>query len=368
VAAFALVAWAAAAEAVELRLRPQCTPTARLVTVADLAEIEPADGPLAEKLAEVKLFPAPVRGKKRVVRAGELMELLTLRGFDLQDIRFGGSELVSIESPRFERLAPASPAQQRLPASEIARASDEVRTAVAGFLRKQDAAEAPWAVELNLSPQQAERVLSSAEPLHIRCDDAPQAGRRTFFVSGRGPRPEEEFAVEADLWQAASVVVARRDLARGERLTAADVRLQTADRRGSRTVAVASLEDAVGKELTRGVPADQPLPADAVRSPRLVERGEIVTVYAYNSGVRVRIAARAREDGGQGDLVLIESLENRKTYYARVSGVQTVEVYAQAARARSEAAPPAPSGARPNEAGPGPTLSAESKAQGGVRG
>lgn len=360
----ATLAWAAAASAVEVRLNTECVPEARLVTLGDVADISPLDDPQAERLAAVKLFPAPVRGKKRVVRIGELMELLTLRGFEVQEIRFTGSDVVSIESPQMVRSAPALPAQHRLSASEAARACDEVKQAVAKYLASQGGDDAPWAVELSLSPQQAEQILSGKEPLKVSSEVGPKAGRQTFLISGRGSQPAEPLSIDAEIWQTPSIVVATRDLARGERLTAADVKLQMADRRSTRTAAVGSLEQAVGKELTRGVPEGQPIPSDSVRSPRLVQRGEIVTVYAHNAGVRVRIAARAREDGGQDDLVLIESIENRKTYYGRVTGVQTVEVYAQAQRARgNDPAPPAAPAA-----GKSPEFSAERKQQGGARG
>lgn len=364
------IAWAllvGLAGAVEVRLRTECVPESRLVTLADLADISPLDGDASERLAAVKLFPAPVRGKKRLIRVGELMEVLTLRGFEVRDIRFTGSDTVSIESPQAVRLVPNSPAQQRLPASEIARASDAVKQAVAKHLADITGDDTPWAVELSVSPRAAEQILSGKEALRVRTEAEPKAGRHTFFVSGRGARPEDELTVEAEIWQTPSIVVASRELARGERLTVADVKLQTADRRSARTAGLASLENAVGKELTRGVPAGQPIPADAVRSPRLVQRGEIVTVHAHNAGVRVRVSARAREDGGQDDLVLIESLENRKTYYARVSGVQTVDVYAQAQRARSSA-PAVPVTTNQDTKDAGSVYSADRKPQGGARG
>ena len=335
---------ATAAEAVEVRLKPTSVPESRLVTLGDIADISPLDDPQAERLSAVKLFPAPVKGKKRLVRVSELMELLTLRGFELREIRFAGSDLVSIESPQTVRPTTISPAQQRITSSEIARAVGEVKQAIVQHLAEDSGDSTPWVVELSLAPLEAERLLSGSGSGKLRVRSAGQltAGRRTFFVSGRGPQPDDALTVEAEIWQTPQIVVATRELARGERLTAADVKLQSADRRSNRTQGVAKLEDAVGKELTRGVTAGQPIPSEAVRSPRLVQRGEIVTVYAHNAGVRVRIAARAREDGGLDDLVLIESLENRKTYYARVSGVQSVDVYAQAQRARSEPAIAAP--------------------------
>ena len=73
---------------------------------------------------------------------------------------------------------------------------------------------------------------------------------------------------------------------------------------------------------------------DALRTPALVRRGDVVTVYARSAGIRVRTAARARDDGSQGDLVSVESLLDRSTFFARVSGIREVEVYARSRASR----------------------------------
>jgi flagella basal body P-ring formation protein FlgA len=55
----------------------------------------------------------------------------------------------------------------------------------------------------------------------------------------------------------------------------------------------------------------------------------VVTVYVRAPGVQVRTAARSRDTGSQGELISVESLENRQTYFARVTGIQEAEVYAR---------------------------------------
>ena len=79
--------------------------------------------------------------------------------------------------------------------------------------------------------------------------------------------------------------------------------------------------------------ADRPLEASHVRAPLLVRKREVVTVVARHGGVRVRTMARARDDGSLGDIVAVESLADRQSYFARVSGVRQVEIYAQSAQA-----------------------------------
>ena len=69
--------------------------------------------------------------------------------------------------------------------------------------------------------------------------------------------------------------------------------------------------------------------SDCLRPPLAVHRGEVVTVYAQSGAIRIRTNARSRDEGSVGELVAVESLLNRSTYYARVSGIREVEVYAR---------------------------------------
>jgi flagella basal body P-ring formation protein FlgA len=81
-------------------------------------------------------------------------------------------------------------------------------------------------------------------------------------------------------------------------------------------------------EVTRGVPAGYALDARFTQRPILIRRGEPVTVYALAAGVRVRTTARSLGQGSRGDLILLESLENRERFSARITGFQRAEVYA----------------------------------------
>ena len=91
---------------------------------------------------------------------------------------------------------------------------------------------------------------------------------------------------------------------------------------------VTSIDAAVGMEARRPIRADAMLSASNLRKPRLVNRGETVSVFARVGGVTVRKLAIAKQDGGLGDLVQVESGPNRERYAARVSGHRELEVYA----------------------------------------
>ncbi len=126
----------------------------------------------------------------------------------------------------------------------------------------------------------------------------------------------------------APIVVALRSLSRGGVIREGDVELQHPAVIDNATY-VHTIEEAIGHELVRAIPAGKPVVTDSLRSPLAVHRGEVVTVYSNSAGIRIRTIGRSREEGSIGELVSVESTLNRSTYYARVSGIREVEVFAR---------------------------------------
>jgi len=326
------------AGAAELRLRPQCTSSGAVVTLSDVAEIFTADRQQADTLAAVELFSAPSPSQQRFVRLREIQDLLILRGINLTEHRFSGSSQVAIhgggEPPRTEAEPPLS-------AAVVHRAILRVQEAIVQYLQQQAGANQPWTVEVDLGPGQARAVSNSTRAISITGGASPWTGTQRFEVTVDAPVHPAQFTVDAQVGTAPAVVVALRSLGRGVVIRDTDVELQRGLPREASTDAFSSLEEVVGKETVRGIPADKVISRDALRAPLLVRRGEIVTVYACSAGIQVRTTARARDDGSLGDLVAVESVHDRSTYFARVDGVREVEVFAHSVRTATAPGEPA---------------------------
>jgi flagella basal body P-ring formation protein FlgA len=133
---------------------------------------------------------------------------------------------------------------------------------------------------------------------------------------------------------AGSIVVAVRPLSRGEIVTAADVMLRPITESARKVAGIGGraiaqrVDEVVGYELTRSISANRPIHVNSLQRRRLVRQGETIQVIARAAGVTVRTTARAMEDGSQGQLITLQSTENREKYSARVTGPQQAEVYA----------------------------------------
>lgn len=264
---------AAGTHGAEIRLHRECQPQTGVLLLGQVAHVDSEHPNEAEALCAVELGPAPAPGTKRFLRVREIQDALDAQGVNLAAHRFSGASQVLVRRP-FD-----SP-------SDLA--------AVEG---------------------------GSAVP--ARRDNS------------RPKRQQQNHQPEADTY-AVSIVKALRTLPRGALLQASDVELvegTPTDRAGKVVQAFGSLDEVVGKETTRAIAPGQVLDAGSLRPPLLVQKGEVVTVYARAAGIQVRTTARARDSGSLGDLVTVESLLDRTKYFARVSAVQEVEVYAGAVSA-----------------------------------
>ena len=317
------------ATAAELRLRAQCSPAGPVVTLGDLAEIEPADARQSAALAAIELFPAPGNGEQRILPIREIQDLLLLRGVNLAEHRFSGSSEVAVQTIV---ARPRSVAVKPIPAAEAQRIKRRVCEALIKFLGEHATTPQTWSVECELSDEQAHLFADPVRPITVTGGSSPWTGLQRFDLTVDGAKGPAHVSLDATVRIVPPVVVARRQLARGAVIRDDDVELQRLAAADKMPGALHTIEEAVGHELVRPVAAGSPVACESLRAPLSVHRGEVVTVYAQSGSIRIRTVARARDEGSVGELVAVESLLNKSTYYARVSGTREVEVYARPAR------------------------------------
>ena len=326
------------ARAAEFVLRAQCETTGPVVTLGDVADVVTANAAEAERLAAIELFPAPPPGRQHFVRQREVQDLLLVRGLNLAEHRFSGASQVAISRAgtpeKTVQEKPVSAATER-------RAKRQLSEAIVKYLNQNAESEQPWSVELQLDEGQSRLVAGVGSEMVVGGGQSPWVGNQRFEVTVTPPgQPPARFGVDAQVALPASVVVASRSLPRGAVLSEADVELQRGASVSGEAQPFGSIDEVVGTETTRAIGAGIVLDRDSVRSPLLIRRSEVITVTAVAGGVRVTTNARAKTDGSLGDLIPVESLHDRATYFARVCGLRQAEVYAGAVKTRHADATP----------------------------
>jgi len=311
----------------ELQVRARCQPRGPIVSLGDVAEVVSADAVEKEKLGQIELFPTPPSGQQRILRARELQDLLCSRGVGSAELRLSGASQ-TIVAGCAEQARSAEP--RPVSSSVMKRAERVVSEAIVKFLEGQVSADETWQVDVKLSDAQARLVPIDGQKIAVRGGQPPWTGAQKFEVASEDAARPGSFAVSAAVLKIPPIVVAARAVGRGDTIRSTDLKLQRAEAGADRADGFHAIEDVAGTEAAQAIPAGAVLQASLVRSPVMVRRGEVVTVYSRAAGIRIRVTARAREDAAMGELVTVESMSDRKTYTARVCGVQEAEVYARA--------------------------------------
>lgn len=121
-------------------------------------------------------------------------------------------------------------------------------------------------------------------------------------------------------------VVLVRGLKKGERVRETDVAL-TAGR--GRPGVVSTIEDAVGKVVTRTISAGSPLLAEQLSEPVVVKKGSMVKLVARVGGVYATTTAKASADASLGEAVTVENLTSGQSIRGVVREAGVVETLSQ---------------------------------------
>ena len=323
------VAIASVSQAAEVHLRRDCRCTGALVTLGDVAEIYSNNPREKAQLAAVELFPAPSAGSSRLVRLREVQDVLTQRGVDLRQCRLSGASSVNVVASAPQTTVRATP--KRNVQGEAESNIVEYLNRVAGF--------AQWQVRLNITGD-LQRAMSGGEQIvRINGGRDPWVGSQRFTIVVSDGTATRDLPIVANVQRAMVVVVPVRALSRGQIIQASDVQLQTIESSANYPNALASIQQAIGQETTRALPANRPMQRGDTRAPLLVTKGSVVTVFARSPGIQVRTSAKALEDGARDDVIKLQRLDDRHEHYvARVVGHKEVEILAGSPRVESPAA------------------------------
>jgi flagella basal body P-ring formation protein FlgA len=317
-----------------------------LILLGDLGDIYSQDDAEIKKLSAIDIVPAPPAGERRYLRTREVQDILATRGLNLRQLRFSGASQVTIVGTLEQAPVKSQAPRKAAPTASPRQVTEAVRKAILLYLQQQSVSKLDWEIKIDLTADQLQVLSASPSPV-VSGGSEPWTGPQQFGMLVTVDGNEQQVDVRAEITLPPAVVVASRSLPRGSLIHAEDVRLQPGVAVQGSARVFQSLEDVIGKEVTRGIVEGQILDDQWVRRPILVHKGEIVTVYARTAGIQIRTTARARDEGSRGEVVMVEALGERKTFFARVTGPQEVDVYAHAASVAADSPEPAASSHKP---------------------
>lgn len=304
-AAFAAIVFlsdAAHADPITLKLAPSVD--GPKITLGDLFTGEAfADNPT---LARVAIGPSPRPGRRSAIEAAWLETTAREHG-------------IAWSKPDGLSKVIVSRAGQPVPNDHITATITEAlkeKTSLAGVLVNIEETEI-W-IAAGVEPSVAVESI----------DYDATSGRFTARISAPADS-QDIFAVHGRAKPALPVATLMRDVKAGDLIALGDVSLTAIESGRVAQDAITDADSLVGYAAKRQMRAGQKLRQGDVERPRMLKKGEVVTLIYEVPGMTLTAMGRAVTDGATGDIISVINAQSHRTVEAKVTGAGTVTVEAR---------------------------------------
>jgi flagella basal body P-ring formation protein FlgA len=340
-----------------------------VVRLGDVAKIKSDNKQEAARLEALALMPAPGAGRRRFVRMREVQDLVAATGENMDSLNFRGELVVEVASSKTAQPAATqsvdrravwagtsaassanmnevqqasidkAAAGPRLTEGQVNEARNYLQQAIIEHLTRQTGRRADWQLSFDTDEANLAKVLETKSAIRCAGGMSPWTGPQRFVLSIDTAKGPVRVRLEVDVTLEHEVVVSVRPIERGQIITAADVAIQkwtALPQQTSRRQVATSLDSLIGMEATKAIQEGEAIYSDDFRAQLLVKKGQEIAVSTSGGGIRVRVIARAKQDGARGELITVESLEGKEPFQAVVSGPREATVFTGAAPPRED--------------------------------
>ena len=151
-------------------------------------------------------------------------------------------------------------------------------------------------------------------------------GRTTVGVSCQSPKPWTLY-VSANVGRELPVVVALRDIARGDPISEEDLGLEVMDTSHLLRGHFSEIQEVSGQTSKRTLRRGQAITPSMLVVQKTIHRGDQITIHSAIGSIEVRSRGKALRDGNSGDLIPVINNSSKKKFEARVvsSGLVSVD-------------------------------------------
>jgi flagella basal body P-ring formation protein FlgA len=154
------------------------------------------------------------------------------------------------------------------------------------------------------------------------------AGNATPAKAANVARPANTAPLLGGEAQEAEILILVRDVARGQRISDADIDWAPASSIRAARNSVSDMDLALGMEAKRALKTGQPLQPSDIRRPALIRKGEPVKLVYSSPGLKLTVDGQAQADAGKGENVRVLNTFSKRT----IDAVAAAEGEAHVAR------------------------------------
>ncbi|MBS1167681.1 MAG: flagellar basal body P-ring biosynthesis protein FlgA [Proteobacteria bacterium] len=156
----------------------------------------------------------------------------------------------------------------------------------------------------------------------------PESGRFNATIAIDRGGDQQTLAIAGRALETMTVPVLNRPINRRDVIHASDVTTVRIDKRRVPGSAVIDTNDLVDMAAKHPLRAGEVIATADIEPPRVILRGDLVTLQYSRPGLTLSARGRALGDGAKGDLVSVLNEQSKRTIQGVVTGAGTVEVTA----------------------------------------
>ncbi len=263
-----------------------------------LGEIAYIQGPNAKDLALIEVTSSAIPGSARRIDGALLQSRIVHAGYKTDDVNLKGAKRVTATTLSLE-LTPDILAE-------------ELRTHIFENM--------PWPIddtEIDITPAATKTVISDGDyTINWRVSPTYKyLGQGTFrgevVVDGKA---EKTIYAKATIKAYAEVLVTHSSIARGERLSAANVSLEKRELSGIRSGVFFDLDELEGAIAKSSIYEGQVVSPRKVMAPKIIKRNKLVSVESRSGALVIRTQAQALGDAAVGDVVACRNIKSKEEF------------------------------------------------------
>lgn len=155
---------------------------------------------------------------------------------------------------------------------------------------------------------------------------SPVGGRFAAELVIPGTQPVVRLPVAGRAYGVVEVPVLARRVMPGDVIGAEDVTWVEVRAEHAGSDVAATEADVVGMTPKRGVPVNQPVRLRDIQSPRLIDKGSMVTITLSTPNLTLTAQGKALQDGGRGEVIRVVNTQSNRIVEATVAGPNLVAV------------------------------------------
>lgn len=202
----------------------------------------------------------------------------------------------------------------------------EILTTVQDFIQTSLEGQNPLRTEVEVQPPDSRlRLAACAQPLEAFLPNQSKLiGSTTIGVRCDSPKAWTLY-VTAQIRVYDKIAVTAAPLKRGDALQGSDVQMVDYDVSQLDRGYYSSLDDLNGLILRRALSSGTPLTPSMLVAPKLVKRGETVTLVVDSASLQIRASGTALSDGHKGEQIRVRNERSKQIVEGIVTAAGTVE-------------------------------------------